>query len=850
MDIFKNNIDHDYLIENILKPVFENQNALSDFMLIFSTAFLIIGALLVAYNVIQSTYSTASLGKIQNTAAQIIRNCLGIALLFPIGDLHWNGAQRLLEYVAVQGVKMADTAFENFDLETTLNRENVKFTSSYESDLVKVLKTAISAHSCVQTSKKVIPINSNGKASDFTFKQVRNNNNEIVFNFGDFSTNSAMNETLCGQIAIAHKSNLEKKSTNSTISSTTNALMDFADMDFVNKSEIEDSLKKAHIQATLKLITEDASKISKLAQTANVDQVSKEIESSIKAYNKTIEDTFNSLSLFNQDLTNKMKENGIASLGSFFFKLSLVNSHINQAVNNSPDVKNLSNIVDLKNKSDEDCSIFTFLGTSCKTMKVLEKMNTEVFSDQERLASVLQQAFLKLATSSQDLSTSTASAVQVSSDDDKFKAALKPIYKIDFSFLKTENKNITDPIVVVQNFGASILQVVELLLAGTAVLAVLPFVSGLVPILLPILLTLLVAGAVIAFYYPLKFFLVWTSAIFGWVVQVCLSLFGVNFWLITMLSPHFQDHSFIGKSGKGLLMILALATKPILLVGGFIASITILSPILGFFNYFFGFAVESIYNEGSSLLYPIYLISTTVIYITAILKIMDLIFNLVTELPDRVFEWISSGISGSLGSLTSYAHNLDENTAASSNKALSSTVAVGALGINAAQAFSSKFAGKAAEDKKPTDTDNKSNLNGIYTNETKLNPDHINQEIDGLGSSENQNNSTPDFMKNVELQNKSNQSSNSGRKNSRKSENYSKKSENAEKMPKFMQDSARVMHGQPTANNGQNPAADAKEIALKQNFKNYADNLGLKFSDTDQERKEFERWKNNIRSNL
>ncbi|MDH2998506.1 hypothetical protein A1D22_10900 [Pasteurellaceae bacterium LFhippo2] len=675
MDLFETSIEKDFLIENVLKKVFGyegTESPFADFMSIYASGILALAGVLLIFNIIHSTLQTANAGMLARDvkSGSIIRWVVGLALLIPLPPNNFGLGVQGVVWLSAQGIHLANKAYENFDLSTTLSTNDIGFNSNFNNQLLSIVKTATSSHLCVMSAAEANQLASNGRAMNFAFKSSQQGN-VINYRFGDFNSNAPQHQQLCGSLSVSYPADVKKN----TISQATDKLISWADSKLINDVEIQNGLKKAHIVATNTLIAEDSSKIAKLLKSeSSAEQVAQAIEKALLDYKNKVFDTFKALPIFNKEVENKMKESGIAGAGSWFFKITTISQQVSRAVNNLPEIKALKTA----DEFEKSCKWYNFAGTNCKNAEALNNISPTILAEQLKADTKLKEVFNYLAANSTDKQIAAASSQSKEGKaEDDFLNLFKPISSVDFNRLSyidsTTNSSKGNALIRIQSIGQDIAIAVQAVILGMIGFSWTGIVAAVAIVAMPFLLSLLLPALALAFYLPLKVFIVWTGALAGWIVSVVLAIFGVPLWLLTHLTPN-QD-GVIGKTGQGYLLILEIFLKPVLLFAGFLSSIYLLDTFASLLNSFFGFAIESIFAETSSFLYVLYLISIFAIYYSTLHHLLKLLFNLITEIPDSLFQWIGSNVNKVM---SSYGHQLDENVDRSQGQI--SAHSVGALG--------------------------------------------------------------------------------------------------------------------------------------------------------------------------
>ncbi|HEA3307758.1 TPA: DotA/TraY family protein [Pasteurella multocida] len=672
MDIFKPEVvKNDFLIENILKPIFSYQsNEISPYSQIFgifSMSILVVAAVLLIVSFVQKTMNTAADGTLKHIqATTILRWLIGLVLLLPVPPSNFSLGVQGVVWLAGQGVNLANVAYEKWDLNTTLTNKDLSYNTNYNNQLLSVLKTAVSSHLCINSAAENLSIHANGSKPNFAVKSKSYKTDQVVYNFGDFGSKYIQDHQICGSLTISYPAEAKSRTP------ATDQLIQWADQSLVNDTQLKNSLKQSHIQAMNNLVSVDAANIAKSIKTASTEQLSSMIENALKNYNNTIKATFNNLSIFNKEASNKMKENGIAAAGAWFFKVSLINQQVNKALNNLPAVNSMKTSSD----NEKNCSWYNFLGTNCSNAKKLAEYSTQISADQKIFDLKFTDSLKHLSANSADKKIATAAAQDKKSDaESDFLDLFKPVTSLDFNrlnYIDQTTKSIGNPLVKIQSIGQDIATGVQSVILGMIAFSWTGLVTAVAVavVVTPFLLGLLIPALALAFYIPLLPFITWLGALVGWIVMLALSIFGVPLWLLAHLIP--DQQGLIGRTGQGYMLILELFLKPVLLFAGYLSALFLLNPVMLLLNSFFGFAAESIFDETSSFLYVLYLISIFAIYFVIVNQLLKLLLNLMTEIPDSLFSWLGTNLNKTL---SNYGHQLDERSNQAQGTVLAHSVA-------------------------------------------------------------------------------------------------------------------------------------------------------------------------------
>ena len=161
----------------------------------------------------------------------------------------------------------------------------------------------------------------------------------------------------------------------------------------------------------------------------------------------------------------------------------------------------------------------------------------------------------------------------------------------------------------------------------------------------------LVTGLIYAVYIPFIPFLTWFSALVSYFASVIEGLIAAQVWAFSHLN---SDGEGMGqKTEKGYIYVLNMLLRPGLMVLGFFFASAILTLMGTFFLKQFGPALANV--QGDTMTGPFIMIGALGVVMIALISMIQTIFNLVYEVPDRVIAWFGHGMEARM------AQNMDRN---------------------------------------------------------------------------------------------------------------------------------------------------------------------------------------------
>jgi conjugal transfer/type IV secretion protein DotA/TraY len=145
------------------------------------------------------------------------------------------------------------------------------------------------------------------------------------------------------------------------------------------------------------------------------------------------------------------------------------------------------------------------------------------------------------------------------------------------------------------------------------------------------------AGIMLAFYLPALPWILWMSAVLGWLILIVETLFAAPLWAVGHLIP--EGDGMTGQHGRqGYMLLLGVLARPPLMVAGFFASLIIFSLFGNFVGHCFSIFISS--SEQGHITGITTMIMQVVILTAAMVAFSHKIFSLINNLPERVVNWI------------------------------------------------------------------------------------------------------------------------------------------------------------------------------------------------------------------
>ena len=200
-----------------------------------------------------------------------------------------------------------------------------------------------------------------------------------------------------------------------------------------------------------------------------------------------------------------------------------------------------------------------------------------------------------------------------------------------------------------------------------------------------IILPLWTFSTCVAYLIPAIPFLIWIAAIAGWIVLALEAVIAAPLWLIGQAMS--DGDGFAGSYGRsGYLLLLSVLLRPMLLVLSMFICFMIMRATGSIIGTLMAPFIDSQVELSSITLGLVGSIFMFIITCAAITLLTWKLFDLVTQMPDRLIRWMGQQV-GSLGSESNVVHSLatwQTGTSAGSSLAHASSTAL-RRGLNSAK---------------------------------------------------------------------------------------------------------------------------------------------------------------------
>lgn len=147
-------------------------------------------------------------------------------------------------------------------------------------------------------------------------------------------------------------------------------------------------------------------------------------------------------------------------------------------------------------------------------------------------------------------------------------------------------------------------------------------------------------GAVTAFYIPLIPFISWMTGVIKWVVAVVEAMIAAPIFAAAHIHPDGSDE--VGRAGPGYMIIFSMVLRPVLMLFGLLAAISVAQPIAHLVNSTFIFAVKGAMHDSANGIGA--LVAYAAIYMIIMTTVLHAVFALINFIPDTVFRFMGNAV--------------------------------------------------------------------------------------------------------------------------------------------------------------------------------------------------------------
>ena len=633
-----------------------SSDAFSEVVKTFNGGVLMIGGVLVAYTIFVGTIGTAHdgemLGKKFSSVWVPIRTALGTALVLPVINGSYCIMQGIVGWLIVQGIGLADGVWSTYmsssniakTVQIGLERPQVKdFSWKVMSSLVclegykKIYSEAVASNSTVWT-----PVTF-ATSSETTATST-------IISFGAPNGGAGFKKDSCGTVTVSRTDPIA-----SNISAEYSLLGDLSSLN--GDLSAADAKNLQAVQTMISSLTGPASSFAANPSSSGV--LESAVNSAAAAYSTTMKDAasgiVNKVADFGQ-LQKSATQDGWMLAGAWYMRMSYLMDVAQKAVGKTPEG---SGAIGEASKTFHDQFIERYVGI-LEDIKAKSKDATEFgvgnSISQSESAEGGMWDFIKSGFSM-----------------DKW---IKKIFKADAMSAAENNAH---PIMEMKRVGnwAGIVAATIYLKYGAAIMALgtlqgtgVSLTIATLPIVLIIFPMLMILTFTLSFVLPMMPFMIWIGIFLGWVILCVEAILAAPIWAVMHLSPNGDD--MVGTGAQGYRLVLSLMLRPVLMVFGLIAALTIITVFGQMINKVF-FDVFILSQQDSNIfIWIISLLAAPMIYMGLMWTMITKTMNIMHVIPDQLLQWFGGGGS----QLGSYGETMGGH----SSQAYVATAQMGQLG--------------------------------------------------------------------------------------------------------------------------------------------------------------------------
>lgn len=151
-------------------------------------------------------------------------------------------------------------------------------------------------------------------------------------------------------------------------------------------------------------------------------------------------------------------------------------------------------------------------------------------------------------------------------------------------------------------------------------------------------------GVMLSVYVPMLPYILWVGALLGLVILILESMVAIMLWAVMMMHPSGEGITS-DYNRQGMNMLLAVFTRPALLLMGMVLGMFMVEPMVMFINDTFYVMMKTVQSNTFTGIFQG--IAFIAIYVSLIMMVVEKSFSLIHVIPDRVLTWI-----GGPGALT------------------------------------------------------------------------------------------------------------------------------------------------------------------------------------------------------
>lgn len=593
-------------------------DAMAGAMYVFNGAILMVGGILATYTLLAGTLGTAHdgemLGKKFSSVWIPIRYALGTALVLPVIGGGYNMMQKIVMWLIIQSVGMADGVWTKFV--ESQNLTNIAAVSIQSPDAKQLAYTTLNIGVCMaavasaQAGKEAGTGDAVARGNISAGITTEDGLISKTYYFGDKNETTGLKKDTCGSVVFT-KFTMPVQTANGF----TNFIASFGNAQkIINAQESQ----YAGLVASL---TPIAAKIYSTGKAADVAAITVAINTYQSNVAKDAASMITGSEAFS-DLSKNASQDGWGAAGFWFVKLS--------------------NMMDLVQRSI--AAVPTATGPTPSSANALEDY-ANVFP---ALAETIQKGganLTGLGMGNEDGGTNTSwwNTVKSAVKNLDPTVLVKKAFTSSMTFVVNDGEH---PLLAIKRLGNTTLAIAGVGFAGcmTALTTVgnapgigMAIASAMFMAVIP----LAIIGVTLSYVIPFMPALIWISILIGWFIQCIEGIVAASIWAVMHLHPNGDD--LTGKGGNGYNLVLGIIFRPVLSVFGLMAALLSMQIFGQFINKVFADAFLVAQQDSGLFIWLIGLIAAPLIYCVAMFTIVKKLFEIVHIIPDQLMQWIGGG---------------------------------------------------------------------------------------------------------------------------------------------------------------------------------------------------------------
>ncbi|MGU4699209.1 DotA/TraY family protein [Burkholderia cepacia] len=612
-------------VVNALFPSIVNGGAdpFAGIMLQWNTMVLFICGIMAAYTILASTVGTAHDGKFMGKNFHPvwlpIRYGIATGLVLPIKS-GYSTIQILVIWIVIQGIGLADTVWTTYTSTSNITKSvSAGITRPDTRAFTYKLLETLTCESVISKIKNYPNADLLGlSGSDFGMTKTPGLIS-TTYAWGDRNEIGGFTKDSCGTISV--------KNWSMPAVNTSGSIVNF----FFNVGQSIDRMKDIN-QEHQNQVAQLISSLQPYAdQIANGQPVSfSTIDGLANTYEEAVRlkaaNTIQSMDAF-QNFSQNASKNGFFTAGAFYVPISFMADMVQRSVADVP----------------------TASGPGAMT----NALSAENWAQaQAILKSILDQADIMITT------RTTFGVASATGQDKGWVSTIKDMVLsgfdlnkiIDKAFGDTTNFMIQDgenPLMGMTRMGHWLFGIASSAYGALTFLTVsvgnAPGIGSALTLAVVMFVTpILLAGFLLTYVFPLMPFFIWIGAVTAWVLLVIEAVIASPLWAMMHMTP--QGHDVMGSGSAGYRLVTSLLLRPVLMVFGLIAALTMTQVVGDVLNKLWA-GVFLLSQTDSGLLIKIFgcLVAAPILYGAMMFTFTKKMFDVITHLPDELLNWIGGG---------------------------------------------------------------------------------------------------------------------------------------------------------------------------------------------------------------